>query len=395
MQQTDGAGLIKKFIASDLQRAESKARRALGAGMVLLAQRVLPSGDVEVVAGDQEGARDYYQRHGSSTPVIEEPPQAPTYSEHPDPEFAQNQPRQASYENAQEGNGNFAQHYHPPAEDKTPPRQKRGLFGRRSTSSNTMRSPAAHERAQPMMSEDQRSQSVPTQPLTSTDEDTAYAPYQRETVMADAHTATRPQAPIAATDTHSPMPPLRYNGAGLTPSDPPSDLNTAPPAGGDAHPPIRRLSTSASVDPLMAEPTIGTSHSPSAPPSQGTGLNAPIERKVAENALSQLRDRLTSKGQSNGQSAHDQASTPLMNALRPHGISDRLMHMILHNAAGAKVDDVFSTSWVWALPPASTIPLCAQQPQHRSCWWDQPGPAKPPVRPNCRPLLCQKAIRQR
>ncbi len=44
---------MMKFIASDLDAAKSKARRALGDKMVVLSVRELPSGDVEVTASDK------------------------------------------------------------------------------------------------------------------------------------------------------------------------------------------------------------------------------------------------------------------------------------------------------------------------------------------------------
>ena len=44
---------MMKFIASDLDAAKSKARRALGKEAVFLAVRELPSGDFEVTASDK------------------------------------------------------------------------------------------------------------------------------------------------------------------------------------------------------------------------------------------------------------------------------------------------------------------------------------------------------
>ena len=44
---------MMKFIASDLNAAKEKARRALGGGAVILSVRELPSGDVEVTASDK------------------------------------------------------------------------------------------------------------------------------------------------------------------------------------------------------------------------------------------------------------------------------------------------------------------------------------------------------
>ncbi|MEO0399502.1 MAG: hypothetical protein AAF224_08805 [Pseudomonadota bacterium] len=44
---------MMKFIASDLEAAKSKARRAIGDHMVVLSVRNLPSGDVEVAASDK------------------------------------------------------------------------------------------------------------------------------------------------------------------------------------------------------------------------------------------------------------------------------------------------------------------------------------------------------
>ena len=42
-----------KFIASDLDAAKAKARRALGSKTAIVSVRELPSGDVEVMASDK------------------------------------------------------------------------------------------------------------------------------------------------------------------------------------------------------------------------------------------------------------------------------------------------------------------------------------------------------
>ena len=58
--------MIKKFIATDVDKAQAKARKSLGSHVVIVGIRDLPSGDVEVTAADETGAREYYESHGGS-----------------------------------------------------------------------------------------------------------------------------------------------------------------------------------------------------------------------------------------------------------------------------------------------------------------------------------------
>ncbi len=266
-----GIELIKTFIAANAEKAKAKALRAMGHKVILLNIRDLPSGDVEITAGNEEGAKQYRLNNPNPvTPIVE------NASSH-----------EASKTNP--NSGNFSD-----PNNESPKRQKSGPFGFFSRKSDKQ--------------EQHFASSQGNHSDTANEEEIRLAP------SGDAN---------AGTDAVN----LDYQSADVPQREPqnPATLNS------------RHSDQYKSLDAgLNSNNSMGQQQNPEA--NSGSRLHETLEQRSTENNLNQLRERLTGQQQPDTH-FDDPAFTSLIGMLRAHGVSNRLMTMILNGARKATVDD--------------------------------------------------------
>lgn len=422
--------MIKRYIASTVEKAQAKARHALGDNVVILGIRDLPSGDIELMAADGDSAREYYNQQDEIMP------RADTRSRH---EPAHHQSRRPAYAGARYedhpgeryGDGPYdpqdelwdhdrdtrrgprrreddvsgfsgpddAPHgqsgFDDPSYEEEPahePQRKRGPF-----SFLSRRKSAKPERIEPEPffeggddRYDHDELETADQPYDPASRDHGAAPYTqqgdpdeyrpvdqgpggRDTYPEDLpHREPNWREPGTDhyTGHHSPRSPQRLSGGqqpegGTWFEDAPGYENDRPyehsplsegpphwqerdqphterfdrderapdPAQVTPSPkPLRRLSEH---DPARRGETVTAGSGPSA----GSGLHEPLEKSFSQNALHQLRDRLTAQPGSEKADYDDPSTAGLVATLRPHGISDRLLNAIRNGARKAQVGD--------------------------------------------------------
>ncbi len=246
--------MIRKFIASTADKAQGKARRALGHKVIVLNIRDLPSGDVEVTAGDENGARDYRLANPNPiTPPIDASERLSPHISQPVHEETNPVPPL-------------------PVNSETPPRKNTrfSLFNRKKNQQadeNNSTGNVVSHRQEPAMDDD-----IFTPPEHESDND-------------------------------------------FVNSQEPDRNITSIPDNNSNHI-LKTL-----------------------PPASGSRLHESLEQRSTENTLSNLRERLTGQKHPDLQSIDDPTLLPLINILKPHGINDRLMTMILNGARKASVED--------------------------------------------------------
>ncbi len=262
--------MIKKFIATNVDLAHAKAKRAFGNDVVMLNIRQLPSGDVEVTAGNQDDAAAYYRANPDQPPLdIEEHLQAA-----------------ADAKNSNAPN-------HDDDDDEKSSRSRNSLF------SFFSKKPAPEaEKKAPSINQINETQ------------DQQFDEHNNGASQNSIEQQTNPEEKTQSN---------------LEPSPTLDTVETSKPL-------VTPVHSSANQFPLNHPDNQN-------PTSQGSRLNEPLEKKFSENALSHLRERLTGQ-QKPHENFHDDPTTQsLVNLLRPHGISDRLLTMILNGARTAQVDD--------------------------------------------------------
>jgi len=313
--------LIKKFIASDIEKAQTKARRALGDNAVVLAIRDLPSGDIEVTAGDEASARDYhaqqainpnmaseqsasmarptadYQSHSAR---IDTPPPVPTA-------VLTDNESQNTNNSAQKKQGFFTRRK-PAGEKRTPPPISTEPI------ENFSASPANISPEQPNHNENDTPNTPTVTPAQSSNHAHQFSP------MGVQLQSKQPQpAPPQTAPPQAPPQPIMHNG----------DYGKNPPY------------TEQSQATEANKPLMPATHNPiDRNQMAGSRLNEPIEQKFSENALAQLRDRLSGQQQNEAPITNNPLNDKLSALLRPHAISERLLKMIVNSAVTSQVDEL-------------------------------------------------------
>lgn len=274
--------MIKTFIASDAEKAQAKARQAMGHKVIILNIRDLPSGDVEVTAGDEDGAQQYRQDNPNPvTPTIN-PDFSHDHHREPRPSFDQKKTRSDKIDE-----------------------QRSGPFGFFSKKVN-------------------KNKNIKNIPEVTSSENASNQQYTKETshfshTRADESLEKNPENRLEDSLEKHPLSPVRNS------DHIPSDQKNYPPDTEE-----QRVPT-----PI---PRVNQHYNEEA--NSGSRLHETLEQRSTENSLSQLRERLTGqKDQAADHHFDDPAFTSLISILRGHGISNRLMTMILNGAHKTKVDD--------------------------------------------------------
>ncbi len=409
--------MIKRYIASTIEKAQAKARHALGDNVVILGIRDLPSGDIELMAADGDSAREYYNQQDETMPRAEprsrgHPAHQQTrrpayagarYEDQPGERFGDRpyDPQDELWEpdpHARPGtrrreddiSGLPDRHDDPhghadltdPFHDGEPahePERKRGPFSflSRRKSAKAERP----ERVEPAPYFEEGDDGYDYAGYEETDEpdrrrprDHAPDPYHEqgypdETRYSDGaaggldderqdHTRDDRGWRQADTGNQSSDSWRQFADGQRYDDDRPQDdraLNDGPPHWQERdHPytkhfgkddryddpaqsttatrPLRRLNDH---DPSRVGETIASVSRPSG----GSGLHEPMEKSFSQNALHQLRDRLTGQPGAEAAEYEDPSTAALLATLRPHGISDRLLNAIRNGARKAQVGD--------------------------------------------------------
>ncbi|MEL6790086.1 MAG: hypothetical protein AAGL18_10450 [Pseudomonadota bacterium] len=295
--------MIKRFIASSVEKAQAKARKAFGRNVVILSIRDLPSGDVEVAAADEEGARAYYaDPQNRNAPVSPQPPGAASPSDSP-----AHEDKIAPQDTAPRGD-----------------RRKPGRLGRIPFFNRRKDDPGFNERA---------------------DEPPVHGPEAESLTTADRHEPLFDEEPLFSEGPpHFDEPPVT-NPAGDDPYQhrtgrENADQNAGQNTAAAAPIPARSVSPGQPLSaPLTATPAPRAAMGADPASGGGSRLNEPLEQKFGENNLSQLRERLTGQRGPGDSAMDDPGTSSLAALLSPHGVSDRLLAMIRNGARQAQVDD--------------------------------------------------------
>ncbi|MEO1149944.1 MAG: hypothetical protein AAFW83_03045 [Pseudomonadota bacterium] len=293
--------MIKRFIASSVEKAQAKARRAFGRNVVILSIRDLPSGDVEVAAADEDGARSYYaDPQNRQTPPVQQPGPATPAERGP-----------------AASNEDFSPQDQAPTED----RRKAGRLGRIPFFNRRKDDPGFRERVhEPTLG------GAHADPLSP---DERHEPLFDEEPLFSEGPPTFDEEPVS----RSPEP-----DHGFAAERAPHEQDA--PADATRYQDEHHTSDQRPAAPLRAPPPLGGPANGDANPSAGgSRLNEPLEQKFGENNLSQLRQRLTGQRAPGDSAMDDPATSALAALLSPHGVSDRLLAMIRNGARQAQVDD--------------------------------------------------------
>ena len=301
--------MIKTFIAANAEKAQAKARRALGHNAIVLNIRDLPSGDVELTAGDHDGARDYRLTNPNPiTPPLNSADRLPEYISQP----VQNPPDQPDYtEPNQHANA-------PQMSDKT--REIEPDMTEKKKGSKFSLFSRKKKEADPVADGNDQSLFTPPSPNDG-DQDVNHAQHD------DDHSQT--PASLAASvverervDSENHVPP-----------------SSAGPRASSAPPHSPAPQRGAPIVPAAAAGAVSAGQRTIDPGLQGARLHETIEQKSSENTLSQLRERLTGQGPTTESTVDDPRFANLSSILNAHGISERLMAMILNGARSVSVED--------------------------------------------------------
>ena len=277
-----GLELIKTFIAANAEKAKAKAQRAMGHKVILLNIRDLPSGDVEVTAGNEEGAKQYRLNNPNPvTPIVE---------------------NASSHETANTNLNNLSD-----PNNESPKRQKSGPFGFFSRKSDK-----------------QDQHFIPGQgnPSDNAREEGALP-------LNNNHSGEEGLEPSSTSDPYdgTSAENLDYQSADV-PQREPQNPATVSSGHSDQYKPLDAGPNTNSLAGQQLNPEANS----------GSRLHETLEQRSTENNLNQLRERLTGQQQPDTH-FDDPAFTSLIGMLRAHGVSNRLMTMILNGARKATVDD--------------------------------------------------------
>lgn len=271
--------MIRTFIASNAEKAQSKARRALGHTAIVLNIRDLPSGDVEVTAGDEAGARNYRLANPNPiTPPVESDARLSPHLSQP-----VHQPEVSSMSSV------------PKKETQKP--AKFSLFKK-------------------------RSKEQPEHPQNPSKRD--------EPIIEDSIFTSSEEGVENYQNEQSPNPLLNTKNNSATDEIP---VEEYPAQNADTPPPAAQSVSTQRNYPQITPPLNGLDEK------RGARLHESLEQRSTENTLSQLRERLTGQQDPDLVSNDDPAMASIINLLKPHGISDRLLSMILNGARKANVED--------------------------------------------------------